>query len=201
MPSPSPGTRWALTPPFHPYLPRGAGGLLSVALSLGSPPAGVTRRLVAVEPGLSSRSRSPPRPSGRLVHGQCGRKGVWNQGNSSPRLGHRPSEGEGDRDRDRPKPSRGGGGRRRPHRSRLRHCGARGVHGLACAALLGPLHHPLARTDARVWGRNLVTEPLLPTPAPRAATAPSAVRGSRRRRRRRRAPGANGAGRRGWWWR
>ena len=32
------------------------GGLLSVALSLGSPPAGVTRRLVAVEPGLSSPS-------------------------------------------------------------------------------------------------------------------------------------------------
>ena len=30
------------------------GGLLSVALSLGSPPAGVTRRLFAVEPGLSS---------------------------------------------------------------------------------------------------------------------------------------------------
>ena len=32
------------------------GGLLSVALSLGSPPAGVTRRLFAVEPGLSSAS-------------------------------------------------------------------------------------------------------------------------------------------------
>jgi hypothetical protein len=30
------------------------GGLLSVALSLGSPPAGVTRRHVVVEPGLSS---------------------------------------------------------------------------------------------------------------------------------------------------
>jgi hypothetical protein len=30
------------------------GGLLSVALSLGSPPAGVTRRHVTVEPGLSS---------------------------------------------------------------------------------------------------------------------------------------------------
>ena len=33
------------------------GGLLSVALSLGSPPAGVTRRLFAVEPGLSSLRR------------------------------------------------------------------------------------------------------------------------------------------------
>ena len=37
------------------------GGLLSVALSLGSPPAGVTRRLVAVEPGLSSTSRKRDR--------------------------------------------------------------------------------------------------------------------------------------------
>ena len=32
----------------------GAGGLLSVALSLGSPPPGVTRHRVPVEPGLSS---------------------------------------------------------------------------------------------------------------------------------------------------
>ncbi len=31
-----------------------AGGLLSVALSLGSPPPGVTRHRVSVEPGLSS---------------------------------------------------------------------------------------------------------------------------------------------------
>ena len=54
MPSLSPGPRWALTPPFHPSRRRGGGGLLSVALSLGSPRAGVTRRLVAVEPGLSS---------------------------------------------------------------------------------------------------------------------------------------------------
>ncbi len=44
----------------HPFTlaaktPKGlGGGLLSVALSLGSPPAGVTRRLVTVEPGLSS---------------------------------------------------------------------------------------------------------------------------------------------------
>ena len=57
MPSRSPGPRWALTPPFHPcpsLYSRARGGLLSVALSLGSLPAGVTRRLVAVEPGLSS---------------------------------------------------------------------------------------------------------------------------------------------------
>lgn len=36
-----------------------AGGLFSVALSLGSPPPGVTRHRVFVEPGLSS-----PRPAG-----------------------------------------------------------------------------------------------------------------------------------------
>src|SRR5262249_25511815 len=44
-PSPLPETRWALTPPFHPYLAsRGRpGGLFSVALSLAFPPPGVTR--------------------------------------------------------------------------------------------------------------------------------------------------------------
>src|SRR5438445_9542880 len=46
----SPGRRWALTPPFHPYLAarlrRHAlpGGLVSVALSFGSPRLGVTQR-------------------------------------------------------------------------------------------------------------------------------------------------------------
>src|ERR1700733_7426850 len=40
--------------PLPPKAEACGGGLLSVALSLGSPPAGVTRRLVAVEPGLSS---------------------------------------------------------------------------------------------------------------------------------------------------
>ena len=53
-----------------------AGGLLSVALSLGSRPAGVTRRLVAVEPGLSSsplgQGLGGPRPPGRLIRG-----GTW----------------------------------------------------------------------------------------------------------------------------
>jgi hypothetical protein len=45
-----------------------AGGLLSVALSLGSPPAGVARRLVAMEPGLSSPARKArERPPGRLI--------------------------------------------------------------------------------------------------------------------------------------
>ena len=37
-------------------LPRERGGLISVALSLGSPPPGVTRRYVSVEPGLSSKA-------------------------------------------------------------------------------------------------------------------------------------------------
>ena len=52
------------------------GGLLSVALSLGSPPAAVSRHRVSMEPGLSStelalmghkRPQSRQRPSGRLV--------------------------------------------------------------------------------------------------------------------------------------
>ena len=56
LPCPLPATRCALTAPFHPYLPHkyGAGGLLSVALSLESPPPDVIRRRVSVEPGLSS---------------------------------------------------------------------------------------------------------------------------------------------------
>ena len=41
------------------------GGLLSVALSLGSPPPDLIRRRVSVEPGLSSALRQ--RPSGRLA--------------------------------------------------------------------------------------------------------------------------------------
>ena len=62
----------------HPFTltlrPRPSGGLLSVALSLGSPPAGVTRRLVAVEPGLSSSPRRETRPPGRLIRGE---HGLW----------------------------------------------------------------------------------------------------------------------------
>jgi hypothetical protein len=58
VPSPLPATRCALTAPFHPdpqaRVRAPAGGLLSVALSLGSPPPGVTRHRVSVEPGLSS---------------------------------------------------------------------------------------------------------------------------------------------------
>ena len=72
MPVPSPVPRWALTPPFHPYPHRGAGGLLSVALSLGSPRAEVIRRLFTVEPGLSSTeasSAATARPSGGATDG------------------------------------------------------------------------------------------------------------------------------------
>ena len=87
MPSLLPGTRWALTPPFHPYRSRRSGGLLSVALSLGSPRAGVTRRLFTVEPGLSSTEQAPPRPPGRLTRRQMGRKAAGvNRGGVKARL-------------------------------------------------------------------------------------------------------------------
>ena len=46
-------------------LKPGFGGLLSVALSLGSPPPGVIRHRMSMEPGLSSPLRE--RPSGRLT--------------------------------------------------------------------------------------------------------------------------------------
>ncbi len=73
MPPLLPGARCALTAPFHPCPSacraeawKRAGGLLSVALSLGSPPPDVIRHRVSVEPGLSSppghrkgRSSSP----------------------------------------------------------------------------------------------------------------------------------------------
>ena len=71
VPCPSLGTRCALTAPFHPYrrARKRAGGPFSVALSLGSPPPGVTRHRVSVDPGLSSPSTSRcwPRPSDRLA--------------------------------------------------------------------------------------------------------------------------------------
>src|SRR5450432_1262219 len=67
MPPTLPPARCALTAPFHPCRPillRGlAGGLLSVALSLGSPPPDVIRRRVRVEPGLSSARESSGRPA------------------------------------------------------------------------------------------------------------------------------------------
>ena len=58
-------------------LPRKRGGILSVALSLGSPQPGVTRHRVSMEPGLSStasfqnlQQQSPGRLAGPLIrHG------------------------------------------------------------------------------------------------------------------------------------
>ncbi len=53
----------------HPSGRRGLGGVFSVALSLGSPPPGVTRHRASVEPGLSSlraKRRAAIRPSGAL---------------------------------------------------------------------------------------------------------------------------------------
>jgi len=58
----SPGPWWSLTPPFHPCRFR---RYVSVALSLGSPPPGVTRR-----PALCSSDFPQafgPRSSGLLV--------------------------------------------------------------------------------------------------------------------------------------
>src|SRR5271165_2626980 len=61
VPPTLPPARCALAAPFHPYPqtkrpcgPLAEGGLLSVALSLGSPPPDVIRRRIRMEPGLSS---------------------------------------------------------------------------------------------------------------------------------------------------
>src|SRR5580704_12721306 len=74
VPPALPPARCALTAPFHPYrlhpLPGGAGGLFSVALSLGSHPPDVIRHRLSMEPGLSlpnNLSVSLERPSGRLT--------------------------------------------------------------------------------------------------------------------------------------
>src|SRR5579862_326799 len=83
LPPPLPAARCALTAPFHPCRPcrpmtgrRGLGGMFSVALSLGSPPPGVTRHRASVEPGLSSPRRSTnsgeERPSDRLAWDDVG---------------------------------------------------------------------------------------------------------------------------------
>jgi len=68
LPPPLPAARCALTAPFHPCRPANrVWRCVSVALSLGSPPPGVTRHRVSVEPGLSSPRRGGERPSGRLA--------------------------------------------------------------------------------------------------------------------------------------
>ena len=72
------GRWWSLTPPFHPYL--SPGGLLSVALSRGSPRVGVTHHPALWSPDFPQLSRAaviwPSRPpevypsTHRLLHGQ-----------------------------------------------------------------------------------------------------------------------------------
>src|SRR5689334_16095689 len=47
--------------------PKGVGGLLSVALSLGSPPPDVIRHRGSVEPGLSSAMQASTRPPDPLA--------------------------------------------------------------------------------------------------------------------------------------
>ncbi len=72
--------RGALLP--HPFTLTLAsqGGLLSVALSLGLPPAGVTRRPITVEPGLSSGApKDVPRSPGHLAHEAFARNCLRNQ--------------------------------------------------------------------------------------------------------------------------
>ena len=64
------------------------GGLLSVALSLGSPPVGVTHRHVVVEPGLSSTSLRRPRPPGRLIRAEPGGPSLSGQALSVGALAH-----------------------------------------------------------------------------------------------------------------
>lgn len=63
-----PGCWWSLTPPFHPYLGRGQGGLLSVALSRESPRVAVSNHPALWSPDFP---RQPfhrlPRPPCRLI--------------------------------------------------------------------------------------------------------------------------------------
>src|SRR6516225_9469335 len=61
-------------PDAWPCSPR-SGGLLSVALSLGSPPPDVIRRRIRMEPGLSSACDSGGRPADWLAEGIGGRSG------------------------------------------------------------------------------------------------------------------------------
>src|SRR3984957_13019399 len=68
MPRPLPCARCALTAPFQPCRTfRVLGGVISVALSLGSPPPDVIRHRVFVEPGLSSNTSLCPRSPGHLT--------------------------------------------------------------------------------------------------------------------------------------
>src|SRR5206468_3750632 len=66
----SPGVRWSLTPPFHPYRQRTAGGLFSVALSRGSPRVAVSDHPALWSPDVPRRrdfSRRRDRPADSSV--------------------------------------------------------------------------------------------------------------------------------------
>jgi integrase len=81
VPFPSPGTRCALTAPFHPChasfeacpepVEGPFGGLLSVALSRGSPRPAVGRHPALWCPDFPRRTRVPTRSSGRLRPSGC----------------------------------------------------------------------------------------------------------------------------------
>ena len=89
VPSPLPSTRCALTAPFQPCRRACArlGGVLSVALSVGSRPPGVTWRRAMRSPDF------PPRPRGRSgcladsrLHLRTGRPAPQVAASSSPRV-------------------------------------------------------------------------------------------------------------------
>src|SRR5579885_1309938 len=64
LPPSLPRTRCALTAPFQPCRTfRVLGGVISVALSLGSPPPDVIRHRLSVEPGLSSNIAARGHPA------------------------------------------------------------------------------------------------------------------------------------------
>ena len=103
MPPPLPAARCALTAPFHPYpaasrafadMPqrrdRWLGGILSAALSLGSPPPDVIRHRLSLEPGLSSQDAfrhlpcAAARPADRPYKGICRVKGNKKPGTEVP---------------------------------------------------------------------------------------------------------------------
>ena len=97
LPPPLPAARCALAAPFHPC-PRGllpcAGGMFSVALSLGSPPPAVNRHRIPVEPGLSSACGQ--RPSGRLATRDMLRDGWESKQGFRPRAAEKPQRATGE---------------------------------------------------------------------------------------------------------
>ena len=108
MPSLLPSPRCALTAPFHPYRPsaavafkalavKGLGGLLSVALSVGSRPPGVTWHPIRRSPDFppprltltaftvkSSRNSDCPAGSPGDTIGPAGKKSICSQSLHSP---------------------------------------------------------------------------------------------------------------------